>query len=304
MSTTTVLSLDGGGVRGLFALSLLMHYRQANQGKKLSETFGAIVGCSAGSILGALIAFGHLDEGPYEGPDGLSKLLESVPGVFSGGKPFAPLFDTLYDGTGKRKALVKIFGEETTFGACPTRLVVCTTNLSTGQPALFDTAEETHKDTKLVDILDASSAAPLAFPAVEIDGGLYLDGCLHFNNPLLVALKTVMEEEKGGDPKSRRRILSIGSAQPPPCSLENYLRRGYGLCSLLSNNLVGNMVLGSDAFLEALVKKVLGNSRVLRITATDYYRMDDFSSLDHIKKDAANKWTQCQNGMTDFIAGR
>ena len=298
----TVLSLDGGGVRGLFGLFILEAYQhhldKAHERMRLRDKFAdGIVGCSAGSILGALVAFDTF------GTKSTEELLRLLPQVFAGRTATGPVFDTLYDGRGKRAALTELFGAETKLCTSPVRLVVCCTNLLDGSPLLYDSKNKEHGDVLLVDVLDASSAVPVMFPAVRIRNVPVVDGSLHFINPVLVALQMVLETLS---PAVDRKIFSIGYARSPEMKedLMYTERQGFGLCSLVTNGFFRNLAKDNNPVPMSVAKHVLGDGNVCRVEATKYFAMDAVGQevVLAIKKDSNEQWTVVNARVCKFLS--
>jgi len=98
--------------------------------------------------------------------------------------------------------------------ASPVRLLVVTTDLARREQRLFDNRSVTRE------VLLAAAAVPGAFPAVEVDGTLLVDGGLTGRAPVLEALATagvaieraivVMSyapDERGAPPTTMRRAV-------------------------------------------------------------------------------------------------
>jgi NTE family protein len=95
----------------------------------------------------------------------------------------------------------------------PTRVLVVTTDLSRRERRVFD------NQTLTVDALMAAAAVPGAFPPVEVDGALLVDGGLIGRAPVLEALEagvpvdrvvvvmSYAEDERGERPTTMRRTL-------------------------------------------------------------------------------------------------
>ncbi len=57
--TRRVLSIDAGGVRGVFSAAVIEQMEKVNGGKRACEIFDCFVGTSAGSIIAAGLAAGY-----------------------------------------------------------------------------------------------------------------------------------------------------------------------------------------------------------------------------------------------------
>jgi NTE family protein len=204
-----VLVLAGGNALGAYQAGVYQALHEAGIEPD------RIVGTSAGAINGAIIASntpeqrlprladlwrpatspegGVLDPWAFV-PDTWRRTTEAI-GTLIGGRPgmFAPLGSSLLGGssdipaiydTGPLGATIKMLVDFDGLnnGAMP--FATTAVDLESGEDAVFDTRSCTID----ADHLRASAAMPPSFPAVEIDGRLYVDGGLSANLPLDAAL--------------------------------------------------------------------------------------------------------------------
>ncbi|VBB32607.1 unnamed protein product [Acanthocheilonema viteae] len=184
-----VLSLDGGGTRGVLGLDVV-------------EVFDLIVGVSTGAIIGTLLAAKRLPvEKCKEVYIEISKELFSQ-GKFSGMSGL--LLSHAYYNTEKWKEILKsVIGEDTLLEICGRwgtpmlSIVSCTVNTPTLQPYIFRTyghpsGSESHYrggcNHKAWEALQASAAAPGYFQEVSLGPILYQDGGVLTNNPTALAV--------------------------------------------------------------------------------------------------------------------
>lgn len=260
-----ILAVDGGGMRGLYAASVLraLAARFANgrneEALDVGKGFDLVVGTSTGGILSAGVAAGvplrriqdlYRTEGPRVFTDPVPSnrlrfycwLLRHLK---SSGNSNVPL----------RKALLHTFGGET-IGELYTRrrIALClpATSLLSHAPRVFKTPhlESRNRDDNLsiVDLCLATSAAPIYLPLVSVTpddptSDSYVDGGLWANNPILVGL---LEGLCASDPSQPITILSIGTCRPvagsgPPAKLE------VGVLDWLKRILLLNLVMNAQA---------------------------------------------------------
>jgi predicted acylesterase/phospholipase RssA len=214
-----VLSIDGGGVRGLIPAMLLQELERRAE-RPLSEVFDVFVGTSTGG----LIALGLTVRGPggdCASADELVRLYdERASEIFGrrhgdlvtvGGGPTAGAAEWVkrfrrrfridpphargnarYDTESLERVLDGVFGSAMLSSAIRP-VVVTSYDMHTSQPVLFrsdDAASDRDKDVLAKLVAMATSAAPTYFPPVAIPGrsGVYVDGGLTANNPSIVAL--------------------------------------------------------------------------------------------------------------------
>ncbi|XP_033123790.1 85/88 kDa calcium-independent phospholipase A2-like, partial [Anneissia japonica] len=225
----TVLCLDGGGVRGLILVQILMAVEKA-AGRPIAELFDWIVGTSTGGILALAIAKGYcLQE--------CRKLYFNMKDeVFEGTRPYK---------TDKLEAFLKdFFGEEAKMDSIdhPKVLISCvvadrippvlhffrnydppctSSSHAAAHSKPFD-APAHFTDQLVWQVARASGAAPSYFRPM----GRYLDGGLIANNPTLDALTEIHEhyidkKMKNLPTRSVGLVLSIGTGVVPRKAVKN-----------------------------------------------------------------------------------
>jgi len=181
-----VLSLSGGGYRGLYTAKILADLEQ-EIGGHIARRFDLVAGTSIGGILALAIAM----EIPAEQ---MVKLFERHgQEIFKRRFSLWGIVRAPYSQEPLKRLLnaPELFGEQT-LGACKHPVIVPAINYSTGQPQLFKTP---HHETfrrdhqfRLVDVALATSAAPAYFPRHTFNNNQYVDGGLYANAPGLLAL--------------------------------------------------------------------------------------------------------------------
>ena len=178
------LVLSGGGAKGAWEAGVAAALVEAGL------PIALVAGSSAGALNGAMIAAGRVErlEALWRGLD-RDKLYSLRAPVFFAG--FLPGWLTLMalDRAGSLfdarplRDLIAATVEIDRIRAAPMRLLVTTTDLERRDKRIFDNA------TVTVDALFAAAAVPGAFPPVEIDGALLVDGGLTGRAPVLEALE-------------------------------------------------------------------------------------------------------------------
>lgn len=155
------LVLSGGGVRGVAHLGALTYMEE------IGIEPNAISGSSAGSIVGALYAAGHP----------INTILEVFKNTnifswnnFTARKPGIIDSDQFY-------SVLKPHLPEDDFAALKKKLYVTATDILNGISVTFS-------EGKLIKTILASSAVPVVFSPVEIDGKMYVDGGVLNNFPI------------------------------------------------------------------------------------------------------------------------
>jgi patatin-like phospholipase/acyl hydrolase len=203
-----ILSLDGGGIKGLFSAAVLA-FLEEDHGLHIADYFDLIVGTSTGGIIA--LALG-MEMRPREIVEFyVHKGLEIfAANRLSGIKRF---FRSKYDSDGLENALKDCFGEKRLADSIK-RLVIPSYNIGEDDVYLFKTPhhERLKRDYKVPvwKVALATSAAPTFFPlCLKLDHIRLVDGGVWANNPTMVG---VVEAISMLDVSlSAIRVLSLGT---------------------------------------------------------------------------------------------
>ena len=187
-----ILSLDGGGVRGVMTLEILCQMERA-LGKPLWEYFDVIAGTSVGAVIACGIASGRTIE------DARDKFQDEIYNTFHPKHvTITHKFLDAIRGKGKycEKALAQTLKRtygDSLFGDCKTKAMVIAYDLVKKAVVAFRSDNEKHKYLETWEIVLSSSSAPVIFDEHQIrytDNGVghLADGGLVANNPVLIAL--------------------------------------------------------------------------------------------------------------------
>ncbi|KAH0681459.1 hypothetical protein KY284_022544 [Solanum tuberosum] len=216
----TILSIDGGGIRGIIPATILTFLESQLQeldGKdaRLADYFDVIAGTSTGGLVTAMLTAPDENHRPlYAAKDITPFYLEHCPKIFPQKKCglFAPigkmvqaLIGPKYDGKYLHK-VVKEKLKDTYLSNTITNVVIPTFDIKKLQPTIFSTYEtkrSTCCDAKLSDVCISTSAAPTYLPAhyFKVEDGKgnvkehnLIDGGVAANNPGLIAISEVSKE--------------------------------------------------------------------------------------------------------------
>lgn len=298
-----ILSLDGGGVRGIYTMNIL---DQISTYLKIPirEKFDLIVGTSIGGIIGSALAVEKLNL-PLDEMFS-QKNIETIfdKSIWDKILKYAQ-FCPIYDGKGKTKILKNYLGD-IKLGDIQTNLILTSWNLTQNMPVLFSTINEHYKDIKLVDACDATSAAPIYFPPVNINGEYYIDGGVACNNPIM----TAYSEAKRLFPNTPLRILSIGTGiEPHDSDWKSSKVVDWGTPQWLSNGLL-ELIMDSPTEMilyqmnELFTSRELANSQLLRLDiAIPNIVLDDTntSHLEYLKKAALDTFEKNADAIKIFF---
>ena len=196
MDGKTILSIDGGGIRGVIPATVLAEIEERT-GQAVSSLFEVIAGTSTGGIL----ALGLSCPGPGGGPRYKAAALVGLyreqgprifPHEFTG--RLRQLFGPKYSDRGRRSVLSERFGEARLNDAV-TDVFVTSYDLQGRQPFFFRSAAQGStggpRDYRMVEAAMATSAAPTYFRPVRIPGEpgkqdlVLVDGGVFANNPTM-----------------------------------------------------------------------------------------------------------------------
>lgn len=225
-----ILSLNGGGVRGLFSISLLAKIEEILEDKysltdvRIGEYFDLITGTSIGGILALGLASGK------SARELLTAFEENAPKIFPAWrfrfKKTLTLFRPIYRSEPLYDTIKSMIGEDIRFKDLDRRVIIPAVNLSNGRPKFFKTAHNPDfnldDNIRLIDAAMATSAAPTYFkPHFCADLKSYFaDGGLVSNNPSFAGLKEVLIDMKtdfASAKISNIRILNIGTLSEEYC---------------------------------------------------------------------------------------
>lgn len=200
-----LLCIDGGGIRGIFAIAILQALEE-EVGHPIGELFDVVAGTSTGAIIAASVS--------------LNKNMKEINESYKhyGGKIFTRqakvgLFKSVYSDRALRHLLKNAFGE-VELKDITKPLLIPAVDITHGKP-FTHRSNYGHPDCddlsiKVWDAVLSSCSAPVYFPPNKIgDQYLSIDGGLWANNPSLVCLTEAIHFFQ----KSMKEIniLSIGT---------------------------------------------------------------------------------------------
>ncbi|XP_031480571.1 patatin-like protein 2 [Nymphaea colorata] len=242
----TILSIDGGGVRGIIPGAILRFLESELQkldgeNARIADYFDVITGTSTGGLVTAMLTAPGADNRPlYAAKDIIPFYLENCPKIFPQSsdplsviqKPVAGLTGPKYDGKYLHK-LVKDKLGDTKLHQTLTNVVIPTFDIKYLQPVIFSSYKlkrDPTKDALLSDICISTSAAPTFLPAHHFETKNekgetirsfdLIDGGVCANNPTLVAVSEVSSEMVQQNPDffavkptdyGRFLVISIGT---------------------------------------------------------------------------------------------
>jgi len=259
-----ILSIDGGGIKGVFPASFLATVEDTI-GASAANYFDLIVGTSTGGIIALGLGLGfsateilafYERMGPQIfGATGLRQILNKVRQVGT----------SKYGHRELKASLESLFGERK-LGESRTRLVVPSFNLETGEVHVFKTRhlaryDRDHKE-RVVDVALATASAPTFFPAHRSSSGIPLiDGGIWANNPTGFAV--VEGVAVLGWPNDAIHVLSLGcTAQPFSISRARFHAYGLGYWGIKAAEL---FMAGQSSASLGVAANLIGHEDVRRV---------------------------------------
>jgi patatin-like phospholipase/acyl hydrolase len=268
-----ILTLDGGGIKGLFSATLLERLRQAYP--RLIDEVDMIAGTSTGGIIALALADGKT-------PAEIAALYrERANRIFDDS-----LWDDLidlgkavgadYSSTGLKRELAKQFGDRT-LGKLRKRVLVPAFDLDAPatrtrprawKPKFFHNfpGPDSDRDEKVVDVALRTSAAPTYFPAHQG----YVDGGVVANNPAMAAVAQALDPRAAAQRLDDLLMLSVGTGTEPKFIKRRRVDWGWGQWA---RPLVSIMISGVMGVADFQCRQILGER---------YFR------LDHVFRDGVD----------------
>ena len=271
-----VLSLDGGGLKGVFTAAYLVAWEDTT-GRPVGDAFDLIAGTSTGGIIALALGLGYradnilqfyLDHGeaifPPESAEWIGASRQAISSRYSP--------ETL------EGALDEYFGDAR-LGESRTRLMIPAYHADRGDIYIFKTA---HHPRLRVDFREpmamvarATGAAPTFLPPLPLEDGLRLiDGGVWANNPVLLAVTEAMGHL--GKPQRSIAALRIGTTWETRSS-EDYPKDPGGVGLLKVPFFTDIMMRGQMLSASGGTRHLLGDDRFVDVNPTvpsKRYRLD------------------------------
>lgn len=179
-----LLSVDGGGMRGLVSARMLGEIE-----RRMGRPAHRIFGSGAGTSTGALLVAGALGTADPLSADAIGDCYRDVgPQVFGPALRISIRGDA--DAQARLRTIVHGVVGDRRLAESPHRLIVPAADVARRAPVVLDSAatEGGHGDARLADVVLASAALPGYFPPVRIAGADLVDGGLWARDPTAVAV--------------------------------------------------------------------------------------------------------------------
>jgi patatin-like phospholipase/acyl hydrolase len=277
-----ILSLDGGGVKGIFSAAILAAIEE-DLNIKIVDHFDLIAGTSTGGIIAIALGLGLRPREIVE------FYLRECPKIFPryfGLKSAQHWFASKFSAKPLQEALKHCFNEKR-FGDSSKRLLVPSYNLGEDDVYIFRTAhhERLRRDFRVPawKVAAATSAAPTFFPCMRhVDNLRLIDGGVWANNPSLAAVAEAVDTLR--IPLAALHLFSIGTSDVV-AQRKTRLNAGGIIAWARGNAAVDVIMRGQSIGVNNQVKLLLGADHVERVdpkVATGEFALDQVCKADDL----------------------
>lgn len=293
MKKIKILSIDGGGIRGILPgviLDRLESKLQEKSGKadmRLADVFDFMAGTSTGGILTlAYLAPGNKNRPKLSAADAVNIYLEKGDVIFSTGlwqriRSGAGLTDEKYHAAELEKALDETFGS-TMLSELLKPCLISAYDIGNGKPHFFKQhkSENAIYNFRVKDVARATSAAPTYFEAANAKNELdtvfaLVDGGVYANNPALAAYSEVrtMDYYGNGDLPTASDMLIVSLGTGSTSNKYNYAEaRNWGAIKWI-RPVIEIMMSGNSRTVHYYLNQIY-NSLDDESDKKDYYRLE------------------------------
>ncbi|MGI9214782.1 MAG: patatin-like phospholipase family protein, partial [Gammaproteobacteria bacterium] len=216
-----ILSIDGGGTRGIWPLKVL-EYIEKSTGKSISQIFTIKGGTSVGGLISLILSIPGSDGQPFYKAVDVANLLKDAEQIFPLGhyRKARNLLDpekgVMFDNSGLRELLRRLIKNATGSedlkmkDLIGTNIGVLSFDNNSLQPIFF--SKTTHPEESVVELGVSTAAAPVYFPdnSLEFNGKTHKmgDGGIPDNNPVWYVYSMFNTAKQPGE---LAKILSLGT---------------------------------------------------------------------------------------------
>ena len=290
-----VLSLDGGGVRGLATVIFLKELEKAS-GKKIVDLFDFFIGTSVGGLNAMHLAVNEIEVSELESFWSQDNLAMSMQSSFWT-KNFFLKTKPIYNNKSKTELLEKYFGNKL-ISESKKPIAVLAYDVENRKPRVL--TSYTDQAIKATSAINATSAAPLYYPTVKIEDGSWLiDGSVVSNNPCLIGYNEARKYFKTDNIK----VFSVGTGRHLN-NLDGEDSSKWGPFGWLTNDILG-ILLESHADHEIL-NDLIGKNylRINSIAENINWDLDDYTedNLRNIRNMGLDWWNLNHKKVIDFLS--
>ncbi|MCF6776583.1 patatin-like phospholipase family protein [Thiotrichales bacterium 19X7-9] len=302
-----ILSIDGGGIRGIIP-AVILKCIEDEINMPIYEKYDIGAGSSAGALIMLQL-------------NGLRLSAASILSNFTDHNMIGQMFHKrlfrfflvfygpIYDGTSKSNMIESILSIDRKFSSIEKPTLITAYDLTNKQSVVFKSTggSDSQRNATIAQVADASSAAPTYFPPVKVDNDWLVDGGIAANDPCMCALSYAL---KLGYSLENIKILSLGtglSKKQSDIRKKHVQDSGHwGKLSWLKHGIIDDLMRGNTTISEYQCRTLLGNNH-LRINP-DIENAD--SAMDNITEDniknlidvGINAFSKSQKQIISFLS--
>lgn len=308
MKKKLLLSIDGGGIRGIIPLYYLMYLEKELikiTGKNIVETFDMFAGTSVGSMILGTLLFRT-----YETKNIMSEIIENI---FTDANFYYIFKDynyssivglnPKYDSKNKNDLIKKYIKDDVYFNNIGSNkhFMVPYYSITQEKPIFYKSYKESKEKHKASDIICASSSAPIYFSSYVFSDGseIGIDGAVFANNPTDSLYADALELYNTTD----IRILSLGTGDPilNPGKPNYYMG---GAIEWITKGSLINIIMDSNQAVVDYKMKIFAkdnDDKYIRIHKPLNVALDDLSKIDFLKDEAMKWFVETKDKVLDLI---
>lgn len=302
-----VLSIDGGGIRGIIPAVILKNLEKDIQ-IPIHEFFTIGAGSSAGALivlqLNALNLPASTILANFTEQNMIQKMFKKRFFHF-----LSLFYGAIYSGTSKTKMIESILTSNMPFKAIKKPTLITAYDLSNQISVVFKSTggSDADRNATISEVADASSAAPTYFPPINVNGNWLVDGGISENDPCMCALSYALTL---GYSLEEVKVLSLGTGLSKKQSeiRKEHVKSAasWGKAEWLKHGIIDDLMRGNTTTSEYQCKTLLKNNH-LRINpiidhasdALDDISPSNISKLTEIGEDA---YKQYKDQILEFLS--
>jgi patatin-like phospholipase/acyl hydrolase len=222
-----ILSLDGGGIRGVIAARILAGFEKET-GKKIHELFDIFAGTSTGGLLAIILNSPLNGKGPMSAQEAEQFYVANGKNIFKYNcsrytkREICLLRGPLYNSSSIETMISSLYGNQL-FSLALKPLAITTFDIEMSEGISLESDSPRFQHLSILEVGRATSAAPTFFEpkvvSLKTDAGGFsetylVDGGLYKNNPSQIGYKKAID--KFGQEEVNRRgviLISIGTGR-------------------------------------------------------------------------------------------
>lgn len=282
-----ILSLDGGGIRGVFSASLLATLEK-QIGAPISSHFDLIAGTSTGGLIALGLALGIRAQEILDFYERLGEHIFKRPGNCSLTPLYKNLFGIRHESSRLREVLLNLVGERR-LGESRVRLVIPAWHRETERIHLYKTSHHPRYtidyQQPAIDAALATTAAPTYFsPHLTKEKTELVDGGVWANNPIAIAATEAIGVLNWQP--DQLKILSIGTnsdstSVPRKMSAWQLFSRSYYLHLVMTGQSQGALGIAKTLTRDSIERKAIW--RIDQTAPAGRYSLNDTARISELK---------------------